>query len=409
MLGGQMTATGMRVGPAEALTVPGISACTQVISDDMAKTPLRLYRRVKGGGRVRAEDHQVYRLLKDHPAPWLTSYAWRRALFQSMALTGNSYARPRRDAFGVVDRVTNLKTRQITHRWADDGEPFFDLQLAGGGRLSGLGYQDIVHHHYRGSTEYGENGGIYGCSPLATHKETIGLAIATEAFAAKFFKNGARPSAVIETDKTFTNDEVANRMRRQVENILGGVDNAGKVAILELGLKLKQWSVNNNDAQLVELRKQQAADIATMWRVPPHKIGILDKATFSNIEHQSMEYVTDTLMPLAAMSEQQLEIALLSESEQEEYFIEYDLDGLLRGDLASRYRAYAIGRQWGWLSADDILAKENQNALPDGKGQIYLTPINMAPAGEDPSKEDPAADDGPDRSRNRPAPDQLPA
>jgi HK97 family phage portal protein len=401
-----MTATGIRVSPADALTVPGVSASMQVIADDMSKVPLVLYRRTPGGGRERATDHQLYSLLKDRPAPWLSSYAWRRALFHSLALAGNSYARPRRDVFGIVDRVTNVKTGVVLHRWAQDGEPFYDLNLGQGGRLTGLGYQDLVHHHYRGSVEYGENGGIYGRSPLTTHREAIGLAIATELFAAKFFRNGARPSAVLETEKTFANDAAADRMRRQIENILGGVDNSGKVAILELGLKLKQWSVNNKDSELVELRKQQASDIATMWRVPPHKIGILDKATFSNIEHQSIEYVSDTLVPLAAMSEQQLEVTLLSEREQETLFIEYDLDGLLRGDLASRYRAYAIGRQWGWLSADDIRNKENQNALPDAKGQIYLTPTNMAPAGEDPAKDDGA--DGPPASRNR-QPDQLPA
>ena len=414
VLGNQMTATGLRIGVAEALSVPGFSAIIHTLGDDMAAHPLVLYRRKKGGGRERAKDHPLYRLLKDRPARWLTSYSWRKAMFSTALTGGNAYARPIRNGFGEVTQITPIKRGYVTHKWAEDGEPFFDLRRNGRGTIHGLNHQEMLHHHYRGSTDAGENGGIYGVSPIATHKDAIGLAVAAELFAAKFFRNGARPSAVVETDKTFSNDDVANRTRRQIEEVLSGVDNAGKVAIFELGLKLKQWSSNNNDAQLVELRKQQAVEMCTIFRMPPHKIGILDRATFSNIEHQSISYRGDCLVPLAAMSEQEMENTLLSDREQEEYFIEYDLDGTLRGDLLSRYRAYSIGRQWGWLSADDINELENRNALPDGQGQIYLTPLNYASAAENTAsindtapndQEDPPtpADDGPDQSRNRPA------
>lgn len=414
VLGNQMTATGLRIGIADAMSVPGIAAIIHTLSDDMASHPLVLYRRKKGGGRERAKDHPAYKLLKDRPAPWMTSYSWRKSMFVNALTAGNGYSRPLRNGFGDLTQVTPLKRGAVTHRWADDGEPFYDLRRPRGGVIRDLNHQEILHHHYRGSTEAGENGGIYGVSPIATHKEAIGLAVAAELFAARFFRNGARPSAVVETEKTFPNDEVANRTRRQIEEVLSGVDNAGKVAIFELGLKLKQWSVNNKDSELVELRKQQAVEMCTIYRMPPHKIGILDRATFSNIEHQSISYRGDCLVPLAAMSEQEMENCLLSEREQEEYFIEYDLDGTLRGDLLSRYRAYSIGRQWGWLSADDVNELENRNALPDGQGQIYLTPANMISAAENTanandnggagSNDDPPtpADDGPDHSRNRP-------
>lgn len=415
VLGSQMTASGLRISIADAMSVPGLGAIVHALSDDMAAHPLVLYRRKKGGGRERAKDHPLYHLLKSRPAPWLTSYAWRKAMFVNTLTAANAYSRPLRDGFGAVTQITPLKRGAVTHRWADDGEPFYDLNRARGGRLHGLNYQEILHHHYRGSTEAGENGGIYGVSPIATHKEAIGLAVAAELFTAKFFRNGARPSAVVETEKTFPNDEVANRTRRQIEEVLSGVDNAGKVAIFELGLKLKQWSVNNKDAELVELRKQQGIEMCTIYRMPPHKIGILDRATFSNIEHQSISYRGDCLVPLAAMSEQEMETCFLSEREQEVYFIEYDLDGTLRGDLLSRYRAYAIARQWGWFSADDVNELENRNALPDGQGKIYLTPSNMISAaentanaglgpGEGDEEDKPTpADDGPDHSRNRPA------
>lgn len=404
LLGGVLTATGIRITAAAAMTVPGVAACVQVMADDLAKVPLLIFKRTADGGRERAVNHPLYKLLKDRPAPWLTSFAWRRAMFQTAAVAGNSYSRVIRNADGAVRQFTPTAFQSVTHRWAPDGEPFFDINLPAGGVLQGLAYPDVIHFAYRGGVEWAANGGIIGRSPLDTHKEAIALSLATEQFAARYFRNGARPSAVVEMDKVFPNDEVANRTRMQVERVLSGVDNAGKIAIFELGMKLKQWSANNDDSQLVELRKQQAGEIARMFRMPPHKIGIMDQATFSNIEMQAIEYVGDNLVPLAAMSEQQLELSLLSDAERDDYFIEYDMDGLLRGDQASRYKAYAIGRQWGWLSADDVRSRENMNNLPDGAGQIYVTPLNMAKAGEDPSADAPPADDGaPGQSRNRPA------
>ncbi|HTK34559.1 MAG TPA: phage portal protein [Caulobacteraceae bacterium] len=371
-----VTQSGIRVSPEQAMGVPGIGACVQVISEDLAKVPLILYRRTANNGRERAVDHPLYKLLKDRPSPWLTSFAWRRAMLETAALRGNSFSRVYRNEEGMPQQISLPRARSTRVRWAEDGQPFYDIALANGVR-SGLGYQDVIHFAYRGSIDHAANGGIFGRSPIDTHREAVALAVAAERYACRFFANGARPSAVVEMDKTFPNDAVANRTRKQVEDVLSGVDNAGRVAIFELGMKLKQWAANNNDAQLVDVRKAAASDMATIFRMPPHKIGILDKATFSNIEQQSIEYVTDNVAPLAAMSEQQLELALLSDLEREIYFIEYDLDGLLRGDIASRYRAYSIGRQWGWLNVDEIRATENKNPLPDNAGQVYLSPMNM--------------------------------
>jgi HK97 family phage portal protein len=403
LLGGFTTATGLRVGPREAQTVPGISACLQVISDDLAKVPCVLYRR-KGDGREEATDHAVHRLLKNGPAPWLTSFQWRKALYFQAGLRGNGFSRVFRDARGQVQRATLPRPGGVTTRWDEDGQPFFDISTMRG-VVQGLSYQDVLHLPYRGSTEIGANGGIFGQSPLDQHRESVAISVATERFVGRFFANGARPSAVLEMDKTFKDDAVAARTRRQVEGILSGLDNAGKVAIFELGMKLKQWASNNNDAELSEIRKQQGKDHATMFRVPPHKIGILDEATFSNIEHQGMEYRTDTIVPLAAMGEQQMEICLLSASERDEFFIEFDLDDLDRGDIASRYRAYSIGRQWGWLNVDTIRRWERLNPLPNGQGQDYLVPLNMISA-EDTGKaqdaDQAARKPGPAGSRNRP-------
>ncbi|GGE85443.1 phage portal protein [Niveispirillum cyanobacteriorum] len=385
LFGGIITETGIRVSVSDALQVPGVAAAVQVLADDLAKVPISLHRRLPTGSEV-AKDHPLHAMLSGWPAPWLSSFQWRRTLIHNALTRGNAYSRAKRSAEGVISRLTLLQPGSTTQRWTDEGEPFFDIAGPSGER--GLSWQDVLHVPYRASSDGAVNGGILGVSPIAQHKEMLALCIATERFAAKFFKNGARPSAVIEMDNKFPDDTTAARIRAGLERTYGGVDNAFRIAILELGMKLKEFSFNNSDSQLVELRKEQATACAQIFGVPPHKIGILDRATFSNIEHQGIDYVTGPVSALARGLETAVETSCLTTDERQEYFVEIDLDDLKRGDMLNRYRAYAIGRQWGWLSADDILAWESMNPLPEGKGKTYLTPINMAPAGTDTSRDD---------------------
>ncbi|MEI9995104.1 MAG: phage portal protein [Rhizomicrobium sp.] len=375
--GGLISSSGVRVTPEEAMTVPGISACTNVLAEDLAKVPCILYKR--GDDREHAVDHPLYKLLKYGPAPWLSSYQWRRVLIANALTRGNGYSRVRRDDSARLSRLTLIQPGSINHKWQTDGEPFFDF--AQNGQLQqNLSWQDIIHVAYRATTDGCANGGVIGISPIVRNKETVALAIAAERFAGRFFKNGAKPSAILEMDKKLPDDEVAKRIRAGIERVYGGVENSFKIAILEMGIKLKEWSFDPQKSQMTETRKEQAVQCCSMYGVPPHKIGILDRATFSNIEQQGIDYVTGPVSALAQNVESAIEIACLTPSEREMYYVECNLDALMRGDLESRYRAYAIGRQWGWLSADDALELENRKRLPNGQGQTYLTPSNMMPA-----------------------------
>lgn len=385
LFGGMITETGIRVSISDALTVPGVAASVQVLSDDLAKVPMYLHRKLPNGGSELATDHPLFPLLAGWPAPWLSTFNWRRTLIHNTLTRGNGFSRARWSAEGIVERITNVQPGRITTRWTDDGEPYYDL--SGTTYERGLSWRDIIHVPYRASSDGAENGGVFGVSPIHQHREMLALCIATERFAAKFFKNGARPSAVVEMDGKLPNDQVAARIRASLERTYGGVDNAFKIAVLELGMKLKEFSFNNADSQLVEIRKEQGVQCAQAFGVPPHKIGILDRATFSNIEHQAIEYVTGPLSALAEALESAIETTCLSAAERGEYFIEVDLDELKRGDILNRYRAYAIGRQWGWLNADEIREWERQNPLPDGAGREFLKPLNMIPAGTDPTKD----------------------
>lgn len=388
---GIASATGIRVTVQEALTSPGIAANVQVQSEDLAKVPLTLKRRTKEGFEP-ATEHPLFGLLKFGPSPWLSSYRWRKAQVHTAMAHGNCYSRVWRTEAGRLERITLIQTGRCGVRWAADGEPFFDV-TSPTGIERGLSWQDVVHVGYRDSMDGADHGGVIGVSPILQNKETVALMLAAERFAGAFFANGAQPSMILEYDKALKDDDVARRIRAGIERVYGGLDNKWKVAILEMGMKMRETSFDPSKTQLNETRKLGAELSCTMFRTPPHKIGLLDKATFSNIEQQSIDYVTGPISSGATSVEQALTIACLTPAEREIYKIEHNLEGLMRGDILSRYRAYAIGRQWGWLSVNKILESENQNTIGP-EGDEYLVPMNMIPAGADPTKDPPKDDPG---------------
>ena len=221
--------------------------------------------------------------------------------------------------------------------------------------------------------------GLVGYSPIAMAKNAIGMAIACEEFGAKFFANGAAPSGVLEHPGTIKDP---GRVREAWQSQFGGSSNSGKVAVLEEGMKYTPISISPEQAQFLETRKFQINEIARIFRVPPHMVGDLEKSSFSNIEQQSLEFVKYTLDPWVIRWEQSLARSLFTESEKKEYFFKFSVEGLLRGDYASRMSGYATARQNGWMSANDIRELENLDRIPaeDG-GDLYLINGNMLPLG----------------------------
>ena len=203
------------------------------------------------------------------------------------------------------------------------------------------------------------------------------MAIACEEYGAKFFANGAAPSGVLEHPGTIKDPK---KVREAWQSQFGGSSNAGRVAVLEEGMKYTPISISPEQAQFLETRKFQINEIARIFRIPPHMVGDLEKSSFSNIEQQSLEFVKYTLDPWVIRWEQSLMRALLSNDEKKEYFIKFNLEGLLRGDYESRMKGYSIGRQNGWMSANDIRELENLDRISreDG-GDLYLVNGNMLP------------------------------
>ena len=219
--------------------------------------------------------------------------------------------------------------------------------------------------------------GLLGLSPIDCMREAIGLALAAEAYGARFYRNDARPGVVLKHPGRLS-AEAAARLKHAWDQRFEGVHNAHRTAVLEEGMAVETIGMTAEQAQFLETRKFQRIEIAAMFGVPPHKIGDLERATFSNIEHQAIEVVTDTIRPWAVAWEQALTRDLFTQEMRRTHMLAFNLDGLLRGDIESRYRAYATGRQWGWLSANDVREREDMNRIDEG--DLYMAPVNMTPA-----------------------------
>ena len=211
--------------------------------------------------------------------------------------------------------------------------------------------------------------GLVGYSPIAMAKNALGISLACEEYGASFFANGASPSGILEHPGVIKNPA---KIREAWHNAYGS-GNSHKVAVLEEGMKYQPIAIPNNEAQFLETRKFQIEEIARLYRVPLHMIGDLDHATFSNVEHLSLDFVKYSLDPWLVRWEQELMRALLSESEKGKYFIKFNVEELLRGDYASRMQGYATARQNGWMSANDIRELEDMNMISEENGgNLYL-------------------------------------
>jgi len=377
-LGG--TLAGKNVTERTAMQMTAVYACVRILAESIAGLPLHVYR-YKGQGKEKAIDHPLYTLLHDEPNPEMTSFVFRETLMCHLLLWGNAYAQLIRDGRGQVIALYPLLPSRMTVDRDERGQLFYryqrgsDEKPASGKKAKTetvlLLPSDVLHIPGLGFD------GLVGYSPIAMSKNAIGLAIAAEEYGSKFFANGAAPAGVLETP-TLIKD--VSKLRDSWNEAYGGSRNAGKVAILEQGVTFKPISMSPQDSQLLETRKYQLDEIARIFRIPPHMIGDLEKATFSNIENQSLDFVKYTLDPWVSRWEQSLSRALLLPTEKGRMFIRFNVDGLLRGDYKSRMEGYAIGRQNGWMSANDIRELENQDLIPaEAGGDLLLVNGNMLP------------------------------
>lgn len=366
-VGGLSTATGVAVSANGAMRASAVYACVRVIAETIASLPLGVYQHA-GDHKQSASSRPEYRLLHDAPNPAMTAFIWREVLQTHALLHGNAYAEIEWKNNGLPHALWPIDPSRVTPRLLPTGDKVYDVRVAAGSVT--INDADMLHIPGPGWD------GLRGFSPIALHRQSVGLSLAMEEFGARLFSNGLKPGAVLSHPKSLS-DAASQRLQQQLTG-RSGLANAHRTLVLEEDMKLTPWAMNPEDAQYLESRKFQLAEIARIYRVPLHMVGDLEHATFSNIEHQSLEFVRDTIRPWLVRWEQEINRKLFADGG---FFCEHNVDAILRGDIKSRYEAYAIGRNWGWLSANDICRMENQN--PIANGNTYLEPLNMIPAGSE--------------------------
>ena len=352
-----------------ALYVSTVYACVRVLAETMASLPLHLYRQLADGSKEEARDHPYYRLIHSAPNPEMSSFAFREALTGHLYLWGNAYAELARNYAGQVIAIWPLRPDRMSLERDASGQLVYSYRMQSG-EPKEFPRTDVLHFRLLSPN------GMVGYSPISLQQQSISLAMEAQRYGDKFFQNDARPGGVLQVAGRLS-PEAADRLRKTWQEAHAGSSNAWKTAVLEDGVTWQQIGMQMADMQFLETRKFQRTEICGWFGVPPHKIGDLERATFSNIEEQNIQWAVDTIRPLAIRQETEYNRQLLGD--EAGVFSEHAIDGLQRGNISTRYAAYATGRQWGWLSVNDIRKKENLNPLDNG--DVYLQPMNMVEAG----------------------------
>ena len=369
------TTSGKTVNERTALQTTAVYACVRILSETIASLPLHVYRYTEGG-KAKDTEHVLYTLLHDEPNPDMTSFVFRETLMSHLLIWGNAYSQILRDRSGQVIGLYPLLPDQMSVHRSEKGKLFYvynryeednpNFQEKGSIVLS---QEEVLHIPGLGFD------GLIGYSPIALAKNAVGMTLACEEYGASFFGNGANPGGVLEHPGILKDPA---KVRDSWNAVYQGTRNAHKVAVLEEGMSYKQIGIPPEEAQFLETRNFQINEIARLFRIPPHMVGDLEKSSFSNIEQQSLEFVKYTLDPWVVRFEQALKKSLLLPEEKKTHFIKFNVDGLLRGDYQSRMNGYAIGRQNGWLSTNDIRELEELNPIPPEEGgDLYLINGNM--------------------------------
>lgn len=364
---------GAHVDPQRASGLATAGACIAVISQALAAVPLNVYRRAGNGGRERATEHPLFAVLHDAPNEVMTAFEAREMLIASLLISGNAYAVLDWNARGQVTALHPLDPGRVAVERLESGRLRYRVTDRNG-RLRVYLQDEILHLRYRLARD-----GVMGLSPIQLARETFNLALTQQETASGLAAKGNRPSGALVFPNAMggeKKDAALDKLRAKIEaNTV-----TSNVMVLDGGAEWKSFSMTAKDAEFLESRKLTNLDICRIWGVPPTVVGILDHGTYSNVEMESRALVVRCLAPMARRLEQAMNVALLPTGSRRAFFVEHDLAGLLRGDMKARYESYRIGREWGWLSPNEIRGWEN---LPEIEGgDEYLSPLNMTPLDE---------------------------
>lgn len=355
-----------------AMKYSAVNACIRVLAETFASVPIVMHKKIKDG-REPVTDHPLYEILHDRPNDEMAPFNFNEVMMTNFCASGNIVCERQYNASGkLVGLYPYPHSSTMIDRNNDTDK--LEYKITGKSRNKNLSRVQVLHVPNMSFD------GVIGLSPLKYAAETIRLGLSYETYGVKFYGNAAMPSGVFESANGLSDPAYA-RLSKELKENYTGLQNTGRPMLLEDGLSWKQVTVNPIDAQLLESKYFQIEDICRIYRVPQHLVNKLDRSTNNNIEHQSLEFVMYTMLPIYKRFEDNINTQLLTQSERNAgLHFEYKVDGLLRGDTETRAKAYAQGRQWGWLSVNDIRKLENMQGL-GAAGDIYLQPSNMVEAG----------------------------
>lgn len=367
------SATGVAVNELTALYNTTVFTCVRILSETIASLPFMVYERLDSGGKARAPNHPLYEILHDIANDEMNSFTFFETIMGHLPVWGNAYAEIERDGAGRVRALWPLMPNNTwVQRSLRDYKLYYFTVIPQTYEQIVLPAEKVLHIPGLGFD------GRVGYSVIRMAREAIGLSLATEEFGARFFGNGAKPGGILEHPGSLS-QEAQSRLRSSWNEMHSGLDKQHRIAILEEGMKYKSVGIPPEDAQFLQTRQFQKHEIAQLYRIPPHMLADLERSTHNNIEHQSIEFVTHTIRPWLVRIEKSIQMKLFTPQERKVFFAEFLVDGILRGDILTRYQAYQIARQNGIINADEWRAMENMNPIPDGSGQVYLANAAMAP------------------------------
>lgn len=382
---GVPTAAGVTVSESNALHLIPVYSCVSLLADTIAMLPCLTYQYTTGGGRRRDWDYPLYPILHDSPNPEMTAFEFWNAAVGHRELWGNAYAEIQTNRYDEVQALWPLDpSKMAPDHWGQDGRLIYKYWLPNG-EPKYFHASKILHIRGLGSN------GVVGYSPIGLARQALGLTRALEDYGARFFGNDSRPGGVLSVEGTLKK-EGREALKQAWEDAHRGLEQKWRIAVLDAGAKWQAVGMPNEDAQFLETRKYQDAQIAKLYRIPPHMIGDTERTTSwgTGIEHMSIGYVTYTLDPRLESIEQRAMLSLMTPAERKARFIEFLVDGLLRADAKTRHEIYAIGRQNGYYNTNDIRRKENSNGIGPA-GDRYLVNGNMVPLDEAGRPEQPSS------------------
>ncbi len=372
IFGYQDTASGIAVTEWTAMNYSAFWAANRVIGEAVACLPLGLYKKLDNGAKKQITDHPVVPIIEVAPNPEMTPIVCTETTQIHATSWGNGWQEIERNGAGEPVALWPITPDRVTADRKKNGDIYYQVHN-NNGPPTNIPARDMLHIPGLGFD------GVMGYSVANIARDCLGLGLATERFGNTFFGNGGHPSGILSYEGVLKN-EVKENIAETWFGSHGGPDRANKVAVLDRAAKYTPISIPPDDAQFLQTRQFNVLEIARWFNLPPHMLRDLEGANNSTLEQQAIEFVTYTLTPWLLRWQQEMRRKLLTPKEQKRLFFAHDRNPLLVGDVLTRFKSYALARQWGWMSANDCRKRENENPIENG--DIYLEPVNMVPAGQ---------------------------